>query len=231
MELDRLNNLRKETEKKAVEDIGDIEDKFIVVEGEYNEGVVGIIASRLVHKYRRPAIVFSRKEGILKGSGRSLGNIDIFSIVNECSDLLEGFGGHKMACGLSIKEENFEKFKEKLNILIETFEDEDFFIEDYVLGELPFSEIDFELIEILNAFEPYGEGNPKPKFKASAKVEHIQNLKDNHFKLILSQDDIFIPALLFRYDDEIDDFISFKFTLTVNEYYGKNIELLIEEIL
>jgi len=231
MELDRLNNLRKETEKEAVESIDECEGDFIVIKGDYHEGVVGIIASRLVHKFKKPAIVLSEKEGVLKGSGRSLGNIDIFSLVNECKDLLEGFGGHKMACGLSVKPENFDAFKKMLNEKILKYNENDFFIEDYVIGELPFREIDLELLDILKEFEPYGEGNPKPKFLASAKIEHIQNLKDNHFKLILSQDDILLPGVIFRYDGEFDEFIDFKFSVNENTYYGRSVQLMIEEIL
>ena len=231
LELDRLNNLRKATEKHILNNIDENEDDFILVKGDYHEGVVGIIASRLVHKYKKPAIVFSVEGGNLKGSGRSLGNIDIFSLISECSHLLEGFGGHKMACGVSIKEDNFEELKSLLNMKIKEFSEDDFFIEDFVLGKLTFSEIDFELIDILNDYEPYGEGNPKPKFIADAKIENIQNLKDNHYKLILSQDDIFLPALIFRFNGEFDEFITFKFTIEENNFRGREIQLIIEEIL
>ena len=231
LELDRYNNLRKEIEKKSVEKIEiDKKDEFILVKGDYHEGVVGIVASRLVQKYKKPAIVFHKNENILKGSGRSLGNIDIFELINECKELLDGFGGHKMACGVSVKEENFYKLKEKLNNLIKKYEKKDFFIEDYVIGELPFSEIDIELLDILKSFEPFGEANPKPKFKASAKIEHIQNLKDNHFKLILSQDDIILPAVIFRFDGEFKENIHFKFSVGENNYYGRSVQLIIEEI-
>ena len=231
MELDRLNNLRKDIEKEIVEGIEEIEDKFIVVKGDFHEGVIGIVASRLVHKYKKPAIVFSKKDGVLKGSGRSLGNVDIFSLVSECKELTIGFGGHKMACGLSIEEEKFENFKELINKKVLQYNEDDFFIEDYVLGELKFSEIDLEFLDILDSFEPYGEANPKPKFIATAKIELIQNLKDNHYKLILSQDDIILPGVIFRFDGEFDDILTFKFSITENSYYGRSVQLIIEEIL
>jgi len=232
LELDGLNNLRKETEKDILDSIEiDEKNSFLLAKGDFHEGVIGIIASRLVHIYKKPAIVFSRNGEILKGSGRSLGNIDIFKLINRCEDLLLGFGGHKMACGLSIKEENFEKLKELLNELVDEYNEEDFFIEDFVLGELPFSEIDFELLDILNYFEPYGEANPKPKFITTAKIEHIQNLKDNHYKLILSQNDIYLPAVIFRFDGEFDDIIKFKYSIEENTFRGREIQLIIEEIL
>ena len=230
LELDRLNNLRKETESEILDSVEIKDDDFILLKGDFHEGVIGIIASRLVHKYNKPAIVFSRGEK-LKGSGRSLGNIDIFELISECEDLLEGFGGHKMACGLSIKEENFDFLQKKLNEKIKKYNKDDFFIEDFVLGELNFSEIDLELLDILNNFEPYGEGNPKPKFITKAKVENIRNLKENHYKLILSQDDIFLPAVIFRYDGEFDEEIEFKFSVEENNYRGREVQLIIEEII
>jgi len=232
LELDGLNNLRKEIEKEIIESVEvEEDDKFIVIKGDYHEGVVGIIASRLVHKYKKPAIVFSKKDGMLKGSGRSLGNIDIFSLVEECEEMLEGFGGHKMACGLSIKEENFKEFKETLNKKVLQYNEEDFFIEDFVIGELPFSEIDLELLDIIKSFEPYGEANPKPKFIATAEVKHIQNLKDNHYKLILHQNGYYLPAVIFRFDGEFDEVITFKFSINENNYYQREVQLIIEEIL
>ncbi len=230
LELDRINNQRKEIEKEILESIEVGNDDFIVISGDYNEGVIGIIASRLVHKYKKPAIVFSQKDKILKGSGRSLGNIDIFELVKGCEELLEGFGGHKMACGLSIRAENLEKLKEMLNKRVLKYKKEDFFIKDFVLGEIAFSEIDYKLLEIIKSFEPYGEGNPKPKFIATAKVEHIQNLKDNHYKLVLSQKGYFLPAVIFRYDGEFDNVMTFKFSISENSY-NNEIQLVIEEIL
>jgi len=230
LELDRLNNLRKETETDILDNLDIKDEDFLLVKGNFHEGVIGIIASRLVHKYNKPAIVFSEDEN-LKGSGRSLGNIDIFSLISECEDLLEGFGGHKMACGLSIKKENFNLLKQKLNDKIKKYNEDDFFIEDFVLGELNFSEIDFKLLDILNHFEPYGEGNPKPKFITKAKIENVRNLKDNHYKLILSQNDNFLPAVIFRYDGEFEEEIEFKFTVEENNYKGREVQLIIEEIL
>ncbi|WP_457565104.1 single-stranded-DNA-specific exonuclease RecJ [Caminibacter sp.] len=232
IDLDGFNNLRKEIEKEIIENIEiDENDDFLIAHGDFHEGVVGIIASRLVHKYKKPAIVLSNNGEYFKGSGRSLGNIDIFELVSSCEELLEGFGGHKMACGLSIKEENIEDFKRKINSLMEKYSENDYFIEDFVIGELPFSEIDLELLDILKEYEPYGEANPKPKFIASAKVEHIQNLKDNHYKLILSQNGIFHQAVIFRFEGEFDEVINFKFSVSENNYYGREVQLIIEEIL
>jgi len=229
LKLDELNNKRKEIEKEVLESVEVGDEGVILVSGDFNEGVIGIIASKLVSKYSRPAIVFSKSKGILKGSGRSLGRVDLFELIKPSEDILESFGGHKMACGLSLKEENFERFKEEINKRIKQYKKEDFFKRDFVLGELDFSEIDKELLEIIETFEPYGEGNEKPKFIAKAEVRSISHLKDNHYKLFLSNNNKILPALVFGYDGEFGSEIEFKFSLSKDRY--ENIQLLIEEIL
>jgi single-stranded-DNA-specific exonuclease len=229
LELDATNIQRREIQEEILQNIKITDDDFLIIKGEYNEGVVGIVASRLVSEYKKPAIVLTKKDGILKGSGRSLGNINIFELINSCNDLLENFGGHKLACGLSLKEENFALLKDRLNELIKKFSEDDFFIEDFVLGELDFREIDEELMKILDEYEPYGEANPKPKFIATVKVLNLEHLKDNHYKLILEQNGKILPAIIFRYEGEFDKIIKIKFTLSRDIY--SNIQIMIEEIL
>ncbi|NPA12161.1 MAG: single-stranded-DNA-specific exonuclease RecJ [Epsilonproteobacteria bacterium] len=230
LELDKLNTQRKEIEKEIMEslNIGQ-EDDFLVLSGEFHEGVVGIVASRLVAKYKKPALVLSKTQEGYKGSGRSLGNVDIFELINSKGELLEKFGGHKMACGVSIKEENLQKLKEHLNKAVQKYEKEDFFIEDFVLGEIDFKEIDDELMQIIEEFEPYGEGNPKPKFISNAFVEAVENIKNNHYRLLLKNGDKFLQAVIFNYDGEFGRELRFKFTL-VRDYYS-NVQIMIEEIL
>jgi single-stranded-DNA-specific exonuclease len=230
-ELNETNNYRKEIEKEISEIcINSNQNKyFIVASGNFHEGVVGIVASRLVHHYKLPAIVFCEKGDILKGSGRSLGDVDLYELISNCKELLEGFGGHKLACGLSIKKENLDKFTTKINQLTSKISKENFFLDEFILGELPLSECDFELLDILKEFEPYGEGNPKPKFKAKVKIENIRNLKDNHYKLIVSQNRVFKDAIIFRYDGKFEDEMEIIFTINENSWNGNtNIQLMIE---
>ena len=230
-ELNETNNYRKEIEKDISEIcINNNKDKyFIVASGEFHEGVIGIVASRLVHHYKLPAIVFSQKGDILKGSGRSLGDVNLYNLITECKELVEGFGGHKLACGLAIKKENLEKFTQKINSLTSKLPKKDFYLAEFILGELPLSECDFELLDILNRFEPYGEGNPKPKFTAKVKIENIRNLKENHYKLILSQNGIYKDAIIFRYDGEFEEEMEIIFTIRENNWNGnRNIQLMIE---
>jgi len=233
-QLNETNDYRKEIEKEISEIcINNNENEhFIVASGEFHEGVIGIVASRLVHHYKLPAIVFSKKGDILKGSGRSLGDVNLYELINECKEFVEGFGGHKLACGLAIKKENLEKFTKKINFLTSKLPKESFFLEEFILGELSLSECDFELLDILKEFEPYGEANPKPKFKAKVKIENIKNLKDNHYKLIVSQNGVYKDAIIFRYDGEFSDEMEIVFTLNENSWNGNtNIQLMIEKFI
>jgi len=232
--LNQTNELRKEIEQEITKIcIANKKNKhFIISVGDFNEGVVGIVASRLTNHYKLPAIVFSDKGELLKGSGRSLGDVNLYELIKNCQEYVEGFGGHKLACGLTIKKENLENFTNKINQETSKLPQEYFYLEDFILGELPLKECDFELIEILESFEPYGEGNPRPKFKAKVQIEHIRNLKDNHYKLIVSQNNIYKDAIIFRYDGDFSDYCEIIFTINKNEFNGNvNIQLIIDSII
>jgi len=166
-QLIQRNELRKSTEsaitKEAKEAVCD-EDALIVVWGEeWHEGVLGIVASRLCDTFEKPAIVLSRDEnGLLKGSGRSFGMCHLFETLHSSRPLLEKFGGHSAAVGLSLYEKNLEAFKKSLSTAytpsLEPYMDPD------IVGVLPLSEVTFALSTLLERYEPYGEGNRKPKF-------------------------------------------------------------------
>jgi len=114
----RANSLRQQTQADTVEQASlhvNTDDKIIVAAGEnWHEGVVGIVASRLVNRYKKPAIVFNIQDGIAKGSARSLADVDIFTVINSQKALLQKFGGHKMAAGLSLHVENLDDFKKSI---------------------------------------------------------------------------------------------------------------------
>ncbi|NPA55104.1 MAG: single-stranded-DNA-specific exonuclease RecJ [Epsilonproteobacteria bacterium] len=206
-------------------------DHFIVVSGDFHEGIVGIVASKLVHHYKLPAIVFTKKDGTLKGSGRSLGDVDLYDLISQCDEYLEKFGGHKLACGLSIKEEDLSQFSNKINDLASRLPREYFYLDEFVLGELPLSECDMELIEILESFEPFGEGNPRPKFSANVNIENVHHLKDNHYKLIVSQDGVYKDGIIFNYTGEFYDRCNIIFSVNKNEYNSTvNVQLMITDI-
>lgn len=166
--LTALNTLRKETEAQTTAEamLSVYEnDTVIVVAGEHwNEGVVGIVASRLVNHFQKPAIVLSIHNGIAKGSGRSIGNVDLYTLIKSQEHLLAKFGGHKMAAGLSMDIHNVDAFRTGINQAASTIEPSDFIPVNDIVGELEHESINFQLLELLERFEPYGEGNPRPRF-------------------------------------------------------------------
>ncbi len=224
-----LNNLRKKQESNLYEnslDMVNSNKKIIVVWGKnWHEGVVGIVASRLSRHFKRPAIVFSSDGEVAKGSARSVGEIDILSIIAKHSDLLLGYGGHKGAAGISIEVKNLHIFREALERECQNIDDKLFHSNKEVLGEIIPSEIDFELLEILKSFEPYGLKNPRPSFiikQVYVKSTRIIGKEQNHLKLILKYKNVTLESLFFNFDRPIKngELIDIIFTISKNDYRG-----------
>lgn len=175
-EIDGYNSDRKELDKiitdeanAILEERGDLaaERKSIVIYNEsWHRGIIGIVASRLTEDYYKPAVVLTLTNGLASGSSRSVQGFDIYAAVESCADLLENFGGHTYAVGLSMKPENIKEFSRRF--------------EEYVAAnitpsqmkpvceidaDIKFSEISTDLVEALNAFNPFGPGNTKPVFR------------------------------------------------------------------
>ena len=169
-ELDRLNAERKSQQNQAVNEIekqGEIDDPVLVVQGAWHEGVVGIISGRLTERYKKPSFVLTEVDGFLKGSGRSFGEFNLALALSECQDILVSGGGHAAACGLKLKRENFEEFRRKVNSYYRglALKNQERFLsvrED--LAVTRFAGLNLELMEALEKFEPFGEGNPEPVF-------------------------------------------------------------------
>ncbi len=166
--LGKLNNLRKETEAQTTQEAilsVDENDSIIVVAGEnWHEGVVGIVAARLVDKFSRPAIVLSIRGTEAKGSARSIGDVNIYELIKENEHLLTKFGGHKMAAGLGLHVENIAAFTKDINKSAAKVAKEDFIPKEHISGILQSEDIDTELLSLLEQFEPYGEANLRPTF-------------------------------------------------------------------
>lgn len=239
-ELVELNNKRKSIErevtKEALKQVTPKDNIAIVWGSSWNEGVVGIVASKVAEHFKMPSIVLSCKDGICKGSGRSYGDCDLYKLVSRAREYYLKFGGHKAAIGISFEKDKMPLIKSILNIEASKMCSKDF-IDNSILGILPFSEIDFELLDILDKFEPYGEANPKPKFKANVEIleavdvgeskEHRRyRLKDNTNRIL--------SAIEFRSKKTHNqgDKAELIFTLSKNEYNGNiYINLYVEEIL
>jgi single-stranded-DNA-specific exonuclease len=176
-ELDQQNRDRQEVEKQifeaAVEKIDDqfdaAGDAAIVVGAQgWHPGVLGIVASRLARKYHRPAIVIGFDEkGIGKGSGRSIEGLNLVEALNCCADNLEKYGGHDMAAGLSMREENFDRFAQAFRSTARELLSEEALRPCLRLDhELAFIDIDIEFLRWHELLQPFGKGNPQPLFFA-----------------------------------------------------------------
>jgi len=242
--LNQLNDIRKATEAEATENAirqVDIKDNIIVVAAQgWHEGVVGIVASRLVQRFGKPAIVLAIEKGMAKGSARSIGEISIYELIKSNEDYLEKFGGHKMAAGLGLKEENIQAFKEAINKEALSIPAEDYIPQEEILGEIDSSAIDFELLDLLNTFEPYGEANPRPRFLASsAQIVSVKRLgKDKeHAKIELrlnAYDSQTYDLMYFRCNEELKagQEISCSYTLNKNVFNGRtSIQFMLDRVI
>ncbi len=237
--LEELNCYRKTLQEDITQKAhkaSNKEDNAVVVWGEdWHEGVIGIVASKLSNSYKKPAFIFSIKDGIAKGSARANANINLHSIISETSDLLLGFGGHKNAAGLSIKEKNLEEFKNRINKLLNV-EKKELHLEHKVLGELDVQSVDIEFLDIIEEFEPYGLQNHRPIFKISnSKVIKSQLFgKDqNHLKLTLNKDGVIFEAIKFNENKKIlEDYIDLIVSINKNEFRGEvKTQFLIQDII
>lgn len=202
-DIDQHNRERKEIDKKITEEANALIEKnvgivngkrsIVIYNRDWHKGVIGIVASRLTELYYKPAVVLSQANGLATGSARSVQGFDIYAAVNSARDLLENFGGHTYAVGLSMKEENIPEFTRRFeeyvaaNILpnqLEPHLDID--------AEIEFADITPELVNYLKKFNPFGPGNQKPVFRTKnvfdfgtsklvgKNLEHIKlELEDN----------------------------------------------------
>ena len=165
----------------------------VVYNPEWHKGVIGIVASRLTDKYYRPTIVLTRSNGHVSGSARSVKDFDVYNAIESCSDLLEQFGGHMYAAGLTMKEENVVEFTRRFEkIVSETIEDRMLTHEIEVDAELNLKDITPSFYRILKQFAPFGPGNMAPIFRTSGVRDNGRGrvVGNNHLKLSLTQEEI-----------------------------------------
>jgi single-stranded-DNA-specific exonuclease len=190
----------------------------IVLDDDWHPGVVGIVASKLVDKFYRPAIMISTKEEPAKGSGRSIDNFHLLDAVRQCSQHLSGFGGHKKACGVIIEKQNISNFRKDINnIAKDILENNDFVPKITVDLKIKLSDINMNLLREMTLLEPYGMGNPRPVFSTSGLRLRKQAtfLRKNGVKILVTDGKITSEALGFSLDN-----IDFK------NLYGKNFSML-----
>lgn len=196
--LNVLNARRQEVEQKIFQEVlmylSDTPEAFqknaiILGKSEWHEGVLGIVASRLVEKFHRPAILISFHGNTGKGSGRSIPGIHLYDALCECSPCLETFGGHAMAAGIRIKKEKIQKFRDcfEENIAAQST-GHDRIPELTVDSLLTFDMISEKLMDELTLLQPFGQDNPEPLFCAkNVRVTHSKIIGNGHRRLSLVQ--------------------------------------------
>lgn len=233
-DLVALNQSRKamteEGKEKAIELIEQSElskDRVLVVYlPECHESLAGIIAGRLREKYYKPAFVLTKAENGVKGSGRSIEAYSMYEELVKCSDLLEQFGGHPMAAGLSLKEENVEPFRKRLNELC-TLTQAELTPKITIDVPMPISYLSRALTEQLSVLEPFGKGNTKPLFaQKNLRVLNLRILGKNQnvAKMKLMDDSgISVEAVYFGQALEFQTYVQQKETISVTYYPEINV--------
>ena len=203
-------------------------NRVIVVAGEnWHKGVVGIVASRIVEKYGKPAIVLSVEEnGEASGSGRSIAGFSLYDAIFSSKDLLLKFGGHELAAGVSLTAQNIEDFRKSINLYAE--KSQPVYPVLNLDCKLNPAGMTVDLAEAVKTLEPFGMGNPTPVFGVfGVRLDRIIPLSNNkHSKLLLSKDGNVLEAVVFGVSTDtvpfaIGDIIDIAVTIDVNEYGGK----------
>ena len=171
----------------------------LVIYGEnWHAGVIGVVASRLVDKFRLPTVLLTKIEGHAKGSARSIHNFDMFSALKECEDLLLEFGGHKHAAGISIDIANLEIFSKKFDEIARAIITKEMIIPELIIdAELKFSELSPNFFKVINKFAPFGFANPKPLFltRGVRSTNGIKTIGMNSIRFRAIQDNFAIDAI------------------------------------
>ena len=211
-ELEQIN-----TDRRAIE--GELSDaaiaeaeriwhgeRAVVVAGRgWHEGVKGIVASRLVSKYHVPAIVFSiTEEGEARGSGRSVGSVDLFHAVEQCADLTIRFGGHEGAVGVTVAADRVDAFRERLQAALAELPAEQFESTGEVTALVDLGELSVDSINALEVLQPFGQGNKKPLFGVRGVTMRNRaraGAAGNHLRFVATDGLAQVPAIMFRVPD------------------------------
>ena len=195
--INQYNEDRRELDKRItdeanaiINEIHNIEDQkgIVVYNPDWHKGVIGIVASRLSEKYYRPSVVLTKSAELITGSARSIAGFDIYKVIEACRDLLENFGGHTYAAGLSLKEENLEEFTKRfMQLAAEEIKPEQMMPQIEVDQVIDLKDVNQRLLNELKRLNPFGPNNEKPVF-CSLRVQDYGTSKlvgkeQDHLKL------------------------------------------------
>ena len=211
---------------------------------QWKKGVIGIVASRLIETYYRPTVILTESNGFATGSARSVQGYDLYQAIESCSDLLESFGGHMFAAGLTLKKENIQPFIERFEEYVNnTITEEQLLPRIFIDTELSFSEINEDFFRILNQFQPYGPENTSPIFVTYNVFDsgsgRMVGASGEHLRLDLFQKEEsnrMFPAIAFgqaNHFEYIRGGLPFDicYSIEMNEFRGKkNLQLNVRDI-
>ena len=238
-ELDSENKNRQVTENEIIgeaiafveEKIDPVREKVLVISGEgWHHGVIGIVASKVLEKFNRPCIVISVENGIGKGSGRSLKCFNLFKALSHCENLMDRFGGHEMAAGLTIQADKIDELRVMLNEYADSVLTEaDLLPCTRVDAFLRRSDISLENAHELTLMAPFGAGNPNPVFGYTAlSIADIRTLSSGkHLKLKLTDASLVIEAIGFNMGEQAGEYVmggalDMVFSLEINSWNGSD---------
>ena len=179
--------------------------RVVVVGGEgWHEGVKGIAASRLVNRYHVPAVVFSVSDGVARGSGRSVGSVDLFRAVEQCSDMLVRFGGHAGAVGVTCEASRLDEFRARLAAVLAELPAEQFEDTDEVSAVVGLDELTVESIDALERLQPFGQGNKRPLLAVRGVMARNRarvGADGSHLRFVATDGASSVAAIFFRAPD------------------------------
>jgi single-stranded-DNA-specific exonuclease len=226
--LINTNEQRKIIEKDicdfAHKNLLNLDDNILVFVGDdWHEGILGIVASRMVQKYKKPTIVLTdNKKGIFKGSGRSIEGFNIFEAISSKSKFLDKFGGHAMAIGISLEKENLDNFVKSLQDIKLNINPN---LVNNIFYEINLELVDFDFYKILEKYEPYGEANPKLLFECDD-IEIISSnfmgKNSEHRKYFISKNNLIFEAVHFNPIKPFEVSINNKIRFTINKNSFRN---------
>lgn len=231
LSLEKKNQERQKIEEGLLKEaLALLSDKgygpAIVLWGEHwHEGVIGIVASRIAERFGKPAFVFSVKDGIAKGSARSIPGLDVHAALTEAKDLLLGFGGHTSAAGMRLKAEDLGAFEKRMDEIVGK-NASDFTPSLNIDADIALGEINFNLIKEIEMLEPFGAGNPEPLFGSRGlKVLNPRVVGNNHLKMKLKSRSRTVDAIWFaggEFFQTLEDLsaVDAAYNATVNDWEG-----------
>ncbi|VHO04713.1 single-stranded-DNA-specific exonuclease RecJ [Candidatus Rhabdochlamydia sp. T3358] len=238
-ELDLNNIERQKIERRDSEDVEQyilrnpqiLHQKAIVISSDkWHPGIIPIITARIAKQYNRPTVVISIDQGLGKGSIRTIPEFPLLQHLRESSDLLENFGGHDFAAGLTIKEENIPAFKEQfIKAANLHLKDQDIIAKIYLNANIQFGDLTFDFMESFNLLEPFGNENPAPILYCDAKqIWPPKIVGKTHLKLYLEQQDRMLEGIAFGMADKRQRLLKKKlmlhiaFTPHINNFLNKS---------